>query len=190
MDAAKRMASWKDYTLCSLVALLWIVPIIFHGLTDVKIPYFPRTLSHLIRISKLFHQSQAVWSSFVYQVLPDGGVWTTLDLDDYSVLEPFGHRRRLDRIVELTASDNPQPGFVRREVLAEWIRDRYQALNPQDKLLAVRFLYIRSISGSEIATPAGYWRNPDLRSVTPDRVGLLSTHPFAPSSRVEVSKLL
>jgi len=166
----------RDRISFSLFVLLWLIPLLYRGLTERALPGMPRLLKYLHNASCLFTESVKHWRVDYVQVqLSENGEWLTIPEEAYFQMQPFGHdRTRLHRFMDLSLS---KAGFARRAELAAWLRQRYTSHHPSHPIpVAVRFVVGQYLIRRE--PPAGRWHKPPLEAFRPKETVILSTHRF------------
>jgi hypothetical protein len=168
----------RDRLSLLLFAALWILPMIYMGLTHKNVPYLGKRLNINYRVACLFTRHIAYWTDPYVQVQSEGGRWAWLDDLAYSRHRPFGHRTRLQRMIELSLAEHH--GMLQRQQIAEFIQTRHQELFPDEPpIRAVRFIASYYRSGEPmLASPEGEWVRRPPEDVEPDRLKLVSTHFF------------
>lgn len=170
---------WTERLLLVAFILGWLAPIAWVGLTREPVPFTGRWLNNNYRVSCLFPEAVAGWTSYYLQArLEDSLEWRPLRETDYTQMEPFGHRTRLDRMLGQSV-DEPH-GMLQRQRIAEFVKTRYERLHPSGpRVDAVRFVYVRFPVGDSLLLAPGPWRKPSLDSL-PDRYRprVFSTHRF------------
>ncbi|MBZ0165160.1 MAG: hypothetical protein K8I00_00035 [Candidatus Omnitrophica bacterium] len=190
----QRLCSSRDGWFAYLFMVFWLVPILIVGLINKPFPYrmftgigVPYRISrevlnfanNMYRISCLFPKRVGSWGNYYYLVLLEGEKeWVSVPEEELSRLKPFGYRTRLKRMLDDARSD--QTGKLRRQAMAEFIRDRYETLHPDTpRVAAVRFMRAVYLTGSDtIAKPAGHWQRPPFHTIPTEQLRLVSTHQF------------
>jgi hypothetical protein len=171
----------RDALLLILFTALWLLPIVWTGLTYRPFPGMPRTLEYLQTIAYLFVPAKPTWPAYYIQARVAGSdQWITLPEERFFRLKPFGYRTRLSQVLARTHyADGYERGQKRERArhaeLAEWIAARWSP--PGGKLAAVRFLVGFTHAGDP-GTASGRWQTPALEALPPERVHVLSTHDF------------
>ena len=165
---------------CTLaLMLIWLAPIALHGLSgNRKIPLVGPYLNEVYRVSCLFTRRVGGWSDYYYEVrLAGESQWRQVPESDYSWFEPFSRRTRFHRMLGYTGA--ARHGFLQRQQMAEFIRDRYALLHPDDPPVeAVRFWHAMYPTGHELAREQGAWRYKPWEEVDSGRLRIFSTHTF------------
>lgn len=189
-----RIAGPADFVFAYLFFCLWLLPIVYVGMTGRQIPLeaftrmgFPSRasresasyLNNMYRIACLFPDRVSNWSNFYYLVRLEGEErWTSVPEEDYGRLKPFGYRTRLKRMLDL-ARDNENGPRLRQD-MAAFIKQRYERLHPgEPRVEAVRFVRVFYKVGSpELASPIGRWVNPPFEIIPESQQQIVSTHTF------------
>ena len=179
MALAAEKAGKKDVFFCLFFVFFWIIPVIYNGLTQKKISFFPRGLSYFQSISGLFTHSVPVWPMPYIQIRLTGEAdWQTLREADFFRLKTFGYRTRFFEALYYGTNikDYARRSRDTQKELADWIARRYQKLNPQSKRIAA----VRFIAGLYFidpkAQPVAHWENLPLKTFSPEKVYVLSEH--------------
>lgn len=157
----------------------WLLPIPWVGLAREQVPLVGRWLNHNYRTACLFPRAVTGWPSFYVLARLEGTTgWTELRDTDYSRMELFGHRTRLERMLGRSVLE--RHAMLQRQRIAEFVRTRYGRLYPdRPPLEAVQFVYVRLLVGDSLLVAPGPWRKPSLEAIPdPYRVRVLSTHRF------------
>jgi len=162
--------------------LVWILPMGYSGLFNKDVPFFPRTLCYLQKISRLFTHSIESWQIFYLQARPENSEkWITLDETDYFRLKPFGYRTRLHQIL---AKTKDAEGFrrgentekLRHKEIARWVARRYAELYPDKP----RIEQIRIVCAFHNVAPKedikGRWFNRPLNAYSHHQKKVLYVH--------------
>jgi len=174
--------SKKDLFSCLFFIFIWIIPITYTNLVNKDIPFFPRTLCYVQRISFLF--TKAIWRWPVYYVLiryENTPGWTILPEDEYFHLQPFGFRTRFDQLMTFSHYNTGwSPGVkskkARERELAHWLARNYaQRHKDQPAVEAVQFV-AAVFKVEDKPTFKGHWQKPSLNSFTKDQILIVSTH--------------
>lgn len=190
----ERLCSSRDGWFAYLFMVLWVLPILIVGLTNKTFPDrmltgigVPYNLSRealnfansMYRVSCLFPKRVGSWGNYYYLVRLEGAKeWLSVPEEELSRLKPFGYRTRLKRMLDDARND--KTGKLRRQAMAEFIRDRYETRHPgSPRVAAVRFMRAVYLTGSDtIAKPAGHWQRPPYQTIPAEQLRLVSTHPF------------
>ena len=171
------VAGRPDYLLSSAFVVLWVLPILWVGITHQKrVPLVGDFLNHNYGIACLFPDRSTGWNDYHFQVrLENRTKWFETPESDYTRMEPFGHRTRLHRMLGLSAR---QPhGMLQRQHMAEFIKTRYEYLHPESpKIAAMRFVYVHYKASDDAAKQKGRWVTPPLSAAK--RFYVRSTHYF------------
>ena len=169
----------KDFLCCFLLILVWVIPVIYTGLTHRKILLFPSGVRYFQSIGDLFTKRVHVWPMPYIQILRQGDqTWMTLPEEEYFRLKTFGYRRRLFEVLYYATNipDYERKSSHTQAELARWIAKRYTKLYPGNpKPLAVRFvagLYFVNPQNP----PTGHWQPPAYEAFPKDKTYVLSTH--------------
>lgn len=157
-----------------LLILFWLAPMTYYGLLHKPVPFdaapllnrsetykaYAIKLNYFYNISCLFLHRHGAWYNEYIEVLPGNSPdWVQLPDEDFSPMQPFGHRARIDRLItrNVQYKNRPEAPQQMRE-MARWIHDRYAKLYPdRPAIRAVRFSRIVFNVGGELAAPAGRW---------------------------------
>jgi hypothetical protein len=156
------------------VLLAWHLPITYHGVVSThRLPGVPWNLHRCHDIACLFDQAPTARHHYYLQVRtaerPD---WTTVDVDEYFPMQPFGHRSRFERLL---GHWGDRPKRAHRE-LAAWLFARHRERHPeQSRWLELRFLWTW-VNITEDPPPQGAARPPPAESFAYDRRRVLSVH--------------
>jgi hypothetical protein len=164
--AGRGQPSYREVACGSLFILIWLIPIVYVGLTDRYIPYVPIWLAEQYRISDLFSLRIATWSNYYLEARIDG-VWRSLDDRDFFNMQPFGHQTRLDLLLADVGRMETGPEIC--TALASYIVRRYKAAYPQAQMEVIRAVEVAIPVGDEIARPTGAWSKPPLAAIPLDR---------------------
>lgn len=193
-DLPKRICTGRDGWLAYLFMVLWLAPIVIVAVTNKGFPYkiltgigVPYSVSrevlnfanNMYRVSCLFPDRLSRWGNYYYLVRRAGErEWISVPEEDLARLKPFGYRSRLKRMLDGIGNDDAAK--ARRQAMAEFIKQRYEARYPNEpRVVAVRLVRAVYLTGSdEIAKPEGRWQRPPFVEVEKDRLELISTHNF------------
>ncbi len=169
----------KPILSCLFFLVFWIVPILYTGLTQRKIAFFPRTIRYFQSVGNLFTHRVDVWPMPYIQVLLAGEEnWKTLLEKDYFPMETFGYRTRLFEALYYATNilDYDRKTQATRAEIARWIAKRYAQLNPG----ALPVQFVRFVAGLHFMDPreppAGHWQPPPYESFPEEKTYILSSH--------------
>lgn len=164
--ARDRLAVWS-------FVLLWLVPVSYGGIMR-RAPPLPAALIELTNVTCLFSRAQPIWSAFYVQVRTTAeGPWIELDTRPYFGLEPFGHRKRIDRYL-VAWSDTR--GRQAREELAQWLMQEHERQHPRAPApVELRFV-VAPLGVRDDRPPTGAWVRPSLDEVPPNHRRIVSMH--------------
>jgi len=137
----------------------------------------PMVLSDWHRVTGLFVHSVKRWSQYYIQVLPEKGeAWLTVPEHPLFQMKVFGYRTRFHRML---ARSRDTAAEMRRAEMAEWIRERYAELHPdQAHPEGVRFLRAVFPVG-EMGVPESHWIKPDLDTLSQAQVSVIAAYDFS-----------
>jgi hypothetical protein len=140
---AAGLAGWYDWLASGALVALWLLPILWTGITNRNVPLTTTWMQQQYRVACLFVDSVKAWSTYFVQVQHQGSTaWIELDLRGVFDMTVFGFRSRLHAILEETYL---QPrGELRLDAIAEFIRRRYE----QQHLLGPRLAALRFVNVS------------------------------------------
>lgn len=165
--------------------LIWLIPITYVGLLGKSVDLAPRAVRPFYHIACLFIDRASTHANFYYQVRLQGSRrWITVPESDLSRLRPYNYTR-----VQWYLNRQPQMegAELRRQRLAEFIRARYAALNPeQPPVVAARILSVVFKPGDPRLThPSCGWTRPPFAEVDRGDARIWSIHSFGEKARAK-----
>jgi hypothetical protein len=139
----------------------------------------PLPVRDLHNVACLFTHRVSYWYQHYIGVRHVGSEeWHDVPMEELSRHNPFGFRSRIDWYLE----GDPRTPLekARYSHLAEWVKNRYQRLHPeQGKVAAVRIYRAHFYVGTEaLARPQGHWVKPPPETVDPKHVRVVYDQTF------------
>jgi len=174
----KFRTTWWDYVCSIFFVGIWLLPILYVGLSHGAVKGAGLYLNNQYRVACLFTRSVRHWGDFYYLIHLKGDEnWIVAPADMFSKMEPFGHRTRLHRL--LTESMKQSHGMLQRQRMASYIRRRYMQMAPGSKRInAVTFVKSYRFTGDELAQEKGHWLKRNYSQVPRNHKKVISVHFF------------
>lgn len=172
------VANTPDYLLFLAFMVVWILPLLWAGTVFKPIPFAGKYLNDQIITACLFTNRVSHWTTYYIQVQSDvNPEWVSVAVRDYFPMQPFGYMSRMH--VMVSRSVNARRGMLLRQRMAEFIKVRYEELDPRGaEPVSVRFVVIFTPVGEELASQTGHWVKPPLDTISRNQWRVLSTHFF------------
>lgn len=145
-------------TAITIVILAWLLPILPVGLffrTTTCI--LPRQAAYFYNIGCLFSKRTPSWPRYFVEGQKEDGTWIEIPYKEHFHIQPFGHRKRFDRVMAKQKKDPRIMGH-----LASWIRRRHNTSQQKAENKVER---VRLISASFKSTPERPYPWPKLEEV-------------------------
>lgn len=143
----------------AICAVCWLIPMFWIGVMGKLPVQLPPRVVHQYGIARLFpKRAESSTQPFIQVKSVRRTQWTTVYVPEFSPLEAFGYRQRLDLTLQFaTGRKVAEPVRTR---LAAWLAVRYRESHPLDgEVTAVRFgQAVWQSSSPEMAMPAGRWQ--------------------------------
>jgi hypothetical protein len=152
---------------------MWIVPLLYLGITDRYAPWTPRPVQNLQNTFQLFVGRMEWWPVVYLEARFGTDEWVTLPEEEYFKMKPFGYRTRMTRFREVFGGQR----LLAQDELALWVKKQYEKLHPEDAAMTeFRVVVGRWIVRNEKFS--SYWVKPPLQSFAPDQRYVMSSYKF------------
>jgi hypothetical protein len=141
-ELPRRGLARRDGLSALLVALFWLLPIVWVGSTNKNAPWQGRVLSYQQRCACLFTDAVTSWSTYHIQVQRTGDdAWIEVDERGMFDMPVFGYRTRFNRLLDHSQEHHPRSNERLAEA-ADFVKAHLLRLEPQASLTAVRFVRV------------------------------------------------